>query len=236
MCYLLFIIACAFGADGGVLAEGVGGRISGGPWRAWLDSPGGELPFGMEIRNDNGTWKAWIINGSEKLDVPKVTVSGSDVTFRFPHYASEVRAVASANGSRLDGEWTKRGRNDRIVKLAFHATAGAGPRFGPPPGAGVCRFGTSVAGRWAMKFEQDKDPCVGVFEASDGGVTGTVLTPTGDFRFLAGDFCSDKPGADTRAGRLRLSAFDGAHTFLIDRKSTRLNSSHSAKSRMPSSA
>ncbi len=38
-------------------------------------------------------------------------------------------------------------------------------------------------------------------------LTGTFLTPTGDYRFLEGTY---------RLGRLRLSTFDGAHAFLFD--------------------
>jgi len=216
MCYIAVILACVIGFGGGDRAEDVGGRIPEGPWRAWLDSPGRELPFGLELKAVGGVWKAWVINGSERLDVPKVTVVGSEITLAFPHYGSAIRATLSADGLRLDGEWNKRGRNDRVVKLAFHAAAGAAPRFPPPvDGADACRSGAAVAGRWAMKFEQDNDACVGVFEASDGGITGTVLTPTGDFRFLAGDFCSEKSGTEKRPGRLRLSAFDGSHAFLI---------------------
>jgi hypothetical protein len=94
--------------------------------------------------------------------------------------------------------------------MPFHAAAGAQPRFVrsenhyPPSGQTL----TPLARRWSVRFARSEDPAVGVFETKpDGGVAGTFLTTTGDYRFLAGDF-------DGR--RLRLSCFDGAHAFLFD--------------------
>jgi len=45
---------------------------AGGEWRAWLDSPGGELPFGLELRHDGDQLSATVINGSERIPVPRV--------------------------------------------------------------------------------------------------------------------------------------------------------------------
>ena len=60
---------------------------------------------------------------------------------------------------------------------------------------------------YAIKFDESDD-AVGRFELEKSGrVTGTILTPTGDYRYLE--------GALAQNGELRVSAFDFAHAFLF---------------------
>ncbi len=87
--------------------------------------------------------------------------------------------------------------------MALHAELGAAPRFRKEGSSSSA----SVAGRWSVRFEKSKDPAVAVFEAAGDTLTGTFLTTTGDFRYLAGSFEGD---------HLRLSCFDGAHALLFD--------------------
>jgi len=69
-----------------------------------------------------------------------------------------------------------------------------------------------VSGRWAIKFIDDSgapEVAVGEFSQSHDVVTGTILTTTGDHRYLAGQVKGDE---------LYLSTFDGAHVFLYKAK------------------
>ncbi|MBM4014253.1 MAG: TlpA family protein disulfide reductase, partial [Planctomycetes bacterium] len=102
----------------------------------------------------------------------------------------------------------------------------------PPPDADRAQlareFSAAVAqanGRHAVRFSGSDDPAVGEFAvAADGTATGTFLTTTGDFRFLAGQLDRGFAGEDGLVGCcddgqphhfLRLSCFDGAHAFLF---------------------
>ncbi len=177
-----------------------------GMWRAWLDSPGGELPFGLELARGVDGWSAWLINGPERIEIPRVRVDGESVVLEMDHYDSRIHARLSQHGKRLDGTWSKQGAGTKQSKLPFRAMAGGGPRFSQreknsPAG--------SIDGRWLVKFSSSEDPAVGIFEtkSATGVALGTFLTTTGDYRFLEGDW-------DGR--RLRLSCFDGAHAFLFE--------------------
>lgn len=215
-------MACVVGTGEDPRTQGSSGLVREGPWRAWLQSPGGELPFGLEFRKDESGWHATIINGAERIEVPQLTVGPTKVVLRIPHYDSMISAQVLERGKRLEGEWKKRGRNDKWTKMAFYAAAGDTNRFAPCHAAGSPRAsGKAVAGRWAMKFAGDAEPAVGVFEEGEGAsVVGTVLTTTGDYRFLAGDFCGTPNPSGGYDGQLRLSAFDGAHAFLLTAKTT----------------
>lgn len=175
-----------------------------GPWRATLASPGGELPFALEIDTAGAAGAARVKNGAEVVDVPEVRFEQGELVLGFPHYDSAIRARLVAGV--LEGTWTKRGSTEEPQRLAFRATKGAGARFAPA-GAGDASAPPSIAGRWSVTFAKEARPAVGVFETRGSDVTGTFLTATGDYRYLAGDYAG---------GRLRLSCFDGAHAFLFD--------------------
>lgn len=175
-----------------------------GRWRATLASPGGELPFAIEIEGSGSKLNATLVNGSERIAVPRTTVEGRTVVFSIDHYASRIVAEVGDGGQTMRGLWIKRAAGGGRSTLPFQATAGAQPRFAADAGAPTL----DVDGRWSVRFESSADPAVGVFEqAGDGTVQGTFLTTTGDYRYLAGRVSGD---------RLRLSCFDGAHAFLFD--------------------
>jgi len=175
-----------------------------GTWRAWLDSPGGELPFGLELTPGSGGWSGKILNGLERIDIERVEIDANHLTLGIDHYAATVEATLTSP-TTLEGRWWKTGSKGAISELPFHAIHGESRRFQSLEAA--VETG-SVDGRWSVQFADDEDLAVAVFEQHDGNeVTGTFLTTTGDYRYLAGSF---------EGGRLRLSVFDGAHAFLFD--------------------
>jgi len=177
-----------------------------GPWRAWLESPGGELPFGLEIERAAGQLSATIVNGEERIAIPSTTVEAREIVFDFPHYDSAIRARISPLGMSLKGEWRKRSGADRWTVMPFRAEAGDSPRFRPIEEVRIMT--QAVQGRFAVKFERSEDPAVAILRPGKGnGIEGTILTTTGDYRWLAGSM---------EGVRLRLSCFDGAHAFLVD--------------------
>ena len=179
-----------------------------GRWRAWLTSPGGELPFGLELeRTEADDYQAWIVNGPERIQVARVELDEGELLLSFEPYDSRILATWSGDDSRLEGVWTKTSGLGSSSQLAFQARASASARFEPlnlPDGSAA----SNVAGRWEVDFRSEDTPAVAVLEQSqDGTVSGTFLTATGDYRYLAGSIEGD---------RLRLSCFDGAHAFLFD--------------------
>ena len=182
-------------------------RLAEGEWRAWLDSPGGELPFGLEFSRNGATLEVVIVNGSERIRVPRVEENGAELVLGIDHYDSTLVATVAERGRRVTGRWEKTTGPGQVSSLPFEATAGRQDRFGPEAsdaGSGS----TSIDGRWTVVFSSSDDPAVGIFSSlPDGTVEGTFLTMTGDYRYLAGRF---------EGNRLRMSCFDGAHAFLFD--------------------
>jgi hypothetical protein len=171
-------------------------------WRCTLDLGGAELPFELELEGD----AAFVRNGDERLGVSEFRRDAEQLQLSFPHFDSDLRATRTEDGSYL-GTWRLARRGGRVAELPFRAAPDARWRFEPIPGLSRSAE-QAVAGRWRVQFESEGSPAVGLFEARAGNqVVGTLLTRTGDHRYLAGDWHGE---------RLRLSCFDGAHAFLYD--------------------
>ncbi|MCB9853114.1 MAG: TlpA family protein disulfide reductase [Phycisphaerales bacterium] len=196
-------------------------------FRATLASPGGELPFGLEIiRAPNGKAAARIVNGPEVIELADVRFSEDRLKIDIRHYDATIEARVSESAGMRDairrhyiGRWKKRVDLNTWTELPFEAVEDVPYRFRPGPRVeGELEISEPVEGRWLVRFEKSDDPAIGEFHRTgDGEIVGTFLTATGDYRFLAGDY---------EAGRLRLSAFDGAHAMLFDARldeSGRLN-------------
>ncbi len=175
------------------------------PFRCILKSPGGALPFNLMLIQPNGAdgWTALIQNGEETVQLQDVEFDNARLHISFPHYDAHITALKQDDGTYA-GRWFKTTGPDKQSELPFTATPNVEYRFPPSTRkAGDQRLAYS----WRVKFAKSDDDAVGLFSQSDNGVvTGTFVTTTGDYRFLAGDFDGK---------RLRLSSFDGAHAFLF---------------------
>jgi len=197
---------------------------SGWWWMALVRDDGNRIPFLLYAPRE-GDEQAFIRNGEEEVPVD-ASWEGDTLTLDFPHYDSRLVAtlVDSTQPLRPDkvfeGEWRKTARDEvRVMRVDGNAVQSGHwrNRF-----TGSIRADALVArpepvdifGVWRMDFA-NSGLAKGLFipleirQTPRGrlgeGVAGTVETPTGDYRFLAGD----------NAGRLVLSVFDGAHAFLI---------------------
>lgn len=193
-------------------AEPVAGESLIGTWRATLASPGGPLPFGLRFEAHDGGIEAAVINGEEQAPTSGVAVDGDHVVIAFDFYDSEIDATIADGGTRMSGRWRRTGEGGADSVLAFEAVRGSTERFQPLASAGLAGGDAaaldSVAGVWQTTFvdEDASEPARGELAQAGTRVTGTFLTPTGDYRYLDGSY---------EGGLLRLSTFDGAHAFLF---------------------
>jgi peroxiredoxin len=174
-----------------------------GSYRAALQLPGGELPFGLEIALEDGKVIAWLVNEPERVKVTEVTTSGDAIEMRMPGFDHQL--TAKRRGSQLRGELFMVKARGKRQHIPFTAQRDQPARFFPEPG----QPGGDISGRWAAEFTDDDGGsyiAVGEFQQQGSAVTGTFLTPTGDYRYLTGEM---------RQGKLYLGTFNGGHVFLF---------------------
>lgn len=179
-----------------------------GAWRATLDSPGGALPFGLELRRTGDGLSAHAINGSERVPFSAVLATPHDVTLRIDVYDSLINGVLTQDGNELIGTWTKTTPKGPST-MSFRAQRGELPRFDTPIEKPPYEVPASVDGQWAITFTEDDGSTFvghGLFATARADLEGTILTDTGDYRYLHGRY---------ESGTLELSCFDGGHAFLF---------------------
>lgn len=181
-----------------------------GVWRAVLQTSGGELPFGLDIKPaaQPGHYTVFALNGIERLPMDDALIKNDSLHIPMALFESEL--IGKVDGDRLTGVWRKRRNDLNYQTVPFSARFGQTFRFkeaGSIPAA-------NLTGKWQTLFREKKADgtagdttlAVGLFKQKGSAATGTFLTPTGDYRYLAGDVVGDS---------LFLSCFDGNHAFLF---------------------
>ncbi len=164
---------------------------------------GHDIAFTFEVLTEGGKQHLYVQNGSEKLLVDNLRQQGDSLWIQMPFFASRFALVINKDGS-LAGNYIKDYGN-RLMIVPFTAKHGNAVRY---TASAKPRY--NLAGKWEVKFEGDNEvltKAVGEFsQQRDGTITGTFLTPTGDYRYLAGTVSNDTA---------KLSAFDGGHAVLF---------------------
>ena len=187
------------------------------------------VEFAFDLARTNGEWSITLLNGDERIVVDDVRIEGARLVMGFAHYDSvlEVQLVdAESVGNEHDqvlatGTWSKqRTADQRATMKATVRTArelvGTRTPSEHPAGEAADR----VSGRWSVAFEKSDGAVAEFVVQQDGHASGTILTTTGDYRYLTGRFVpSIQEGqageGDTDQGVLELSTFDGAHAFAV---------------------
>lgn len=170
-----------------------------GNWRGVITLQNHQLPFNFEVTKDSNRYKVFLKNAEEKLLQDEISIKGDSVKITMLIFDIELRA--KINGDKLNGYYFK--NYDPTFKLPFSASFNQNYRF-DKTGSGTVNF----SGKYEVKFIAPKEtyPSVAIFEQKGNIVTGTFLTPTGDYRYLEGNVVNDT---------LLLSTFDGNHAFLF---------------------
>jgi peroxiredoxin len=176
-----------------------------GVWRAELTVAGGKTaPFLFDIQYAGTDSAALTLrNGEERVRLTDLHCAGDTLIVPVEAYDAAIRAVP-------DGRHALRGR---LVKnyiagdtgILFTARHNDSLRFSPSaavPSAGL-------AGTWDVLFINGGDTAhnVGIFTSDNGTVTGSILTGSGDFRYLEGVL--------TGTGAA-LSSFGGLSPYLFE--------------------
>lgn len=179
--------------------------LQNGIWKGELTvAENKRAPFLFEV-SDAGSDVASVtlFNGVERVKLDSVHFQSDTLIIPIASYDAYIEGVVS--GDLIEGKFIKNYiENDPGVP--FHATFGVKERFSPSGSIPD----TPVDGKWDMLFISEKGDTtrnVGVFKSENNIVTGSILTNSGDLRFLEGVYTES--GVD-------LSAFGGLSPYLIE--------------------
>ncbi|MEJ7666783.1 MAG: hypothetical protein WKG07_48395 [Hymenobacter sp.] len=171
-----------------------------GSWHGELATQGPSNSISIRDKDRGNNPVVYLLNqgldGEERLRCNEITAAGDSVTIRL-HVFDAALVVRADGQNKLKGTWVKYDTKEPY-RVPLTATLGQQPLFAETAGAAA-----AFTGNWRTTFTNEKGhayPAVGIFKQTGAALTGTFLTTTGDYRYLAGRV--DGNG-------LRLSTFDG---------------------------
>ncbi len=173
-----------------------------GVYRGVISVEGGDLPFGLELTREDDELVAYLINGPERVRTSAVEIDGNQLTIQMPGY--QHRLEARFVDARFEGTVQFLRPRGVIKSVRFVGMPAQNWRFFPKPDAAPMDF----SGRWALTFRgEDGSERAAIAELTQTGheVAGTMLRPSGDDRYIAGE---------ARGDTLFLSRFDGGSAYL----------------------
>ena len=180
-------------------------NIPSGIWRAILNIQNKEVPFLMEVRERKEAAPIFIIrNGEERIEATDVSYRNDSVVINMPEFDAEI--IAKSEGNTLSGVFSKNLPGNAIYRVPFQAQHGETHRFSKNPDQAT----VDISGKWDVTFttaEGRTSQAVGIFTQKANHLTGTFLTPTGDYRFLEGQVSGN---------RFSLSTFNGESILLFE--------------------
>ena len=178
-------------------------HLTDGLWRGVFQIQDTEIPFIFEVKSaDKESPAAILINGADRFVLTGVSYRNDSVIIPIKIYDAVMEAKIS--GESMNGRLVKLYSNRPDGKIPFTAQKGDLPRFEVTDE----KAAVSLDGRWEITVpERDNARQVGVFtQTNDGHLSGSILTTTGDYRYLEGT---------VQANRFYLSAFAGMTPYLV---------------------
>jgi thiol-disulfide isomerase/thioredoxin len=195
ICIFVLLLSCAREND-------KKNELKTGVWRATIEMQKQLLPFNFEVVKDSKEgYDVYLRNAAERLLLDEVIVRNDSVDIGLHVFDANIKAAI--RGDSLVGLFIKNYEKD--YRIPFRAAYGQSFRFLPGKSAEPV---PDFSGTYQVTFvdKQDTTQAIGVFEQKGDTVTGTFLTPTGDYRYLQGNVVD---------GKMQLSTFDGNHSYLF---------------------
>lgn len=172
-----------------------GSELNPGVWRAALyTSDSTEIPFNFNLVFNEGDTLMEILTGDNVYTVRDISRRGDSLFVTMPLFSSGFALAIHDN--IVEGKFL-RATYDMDVK----AWPGIDKRFLAEPSENS----SLAAGRWLVNLGERE--IIGEFSENNGRVTGSFLTPSGDYRFFEGIL--------DQSGELMLSCFDGGFIRLF---------------------
>lgn len=177
--------------------------LKNGIWRATLQrADGHQVVFNFQVTDSADKKVLYVFNANDRMEVDSLVFNGDSVFIQMPFFDSWFKAKINPDGS-LKGTWTKNYGN-RLATMPFDAVPGDSIRF-----SAYGKPARNISGSWAAVFPGEKGDtfrAIGLFRQQGNQLTGTFMSPSGDYRYLQGVISGDT---------MKLSGFDGCHALLF---------------------
>lgn len=179
-------------------------ELNAGPWRFELNTTYGKVPFIINIKKVKKHYSGTLLNGKEKIALSDIEVNKDGI--KIPLQTYEMGLEMSVPKKGMMQGFLVRYNKKPVIKTPVVAVQGVNERF--PEEKSSPKI--DLNGRWAVTLvDKDmgtKENGVIVFEQKGNDLHGSILTPTGDYRYLEG-FVS--------GNEFEAASFDGVYNYLL---------------------
>ncbi len=158
-------------------------RFKSGPWLFELHTNNATVPFIVHFRWKGKKLLGELDNGLEKIALHDITVKDDQIIIPIQTY--EITMELSKQNDKIYSGYLIRHNKNPIVKTAVKATQGVKHRF---PSNRI-KPEKDYTGRYRVEIlDEDgaKSQGVLVLKQKESALTGSLLTPTGDYRYFEG--------------------------------------------------
>jgi thiol-disulfide isomerase/thioredoxin len=179
-----------------------------GIWQgSLLREDGFKIPIKLQVETKGSQQTIYVVNGTERLAIEAPVLAGDSIVLNMPVFESFFKVKHAAN--ELTGYWIKGGSNkSSVIPFEAHPQTIASLNKKTITASNKAKsVKGNLTGKWDLQIskpDQSKRPAIGNFVQKGTTLTGSVLTPTGDYRYMAGTVFGDS---------LQLSTFDGVHAL-----------------------
>ncbi len=173
-----------------------------GLWRGGFTIGENEIPFLFEAVGQTAELSSvFLINGSDRFQLKNVSYKNDSVFIPIDLYDAVLQAKILDHA--IQGRLVKSGTAPE-KGIPFTAKYGQAPRFAVKPE----KPAVSLIGTWDIVIGKGEsvEKTVGNFDQKEAMLTGSILTTTGDYRFLEGDVYGKM---------FEMSTFGGSTPYLI---------------------
>lgn len=166
-----------------VSASAAKNDIEEGPWRFEMRATYGVIPFVIEFKYKGKKLTGVLRNGKETIKIPEIDRKDDLIKVPLQHYENGLE-LTILNKETMKGDFVRYNKNPE-VRIPVDGKKGGKERYKGP----WTKPADNFSGEWSvtMKEEDGKESqAVVILDQKDSKLNGTIMSPTGDYRYFEG--------------------------------------------------
>lgn len=192
---LLMILAC-FSA--------LAAELNAGPWRFLLKTTNADIPFVVKFSYQDKKLIGILRNGAESIALDEISDTNGSISIPLQTYELSLELSVLSKNS-VSGYLVRHNKNP-IVKTPVIGTFGHKQRYDIDKNNKAM---IDLTGKWSIDMVDEqgtKTSGIGKFVQKKNKLKGTILSPTGDFRYLEGY---------VNGNSFEAASFDGVYNYVL---------------------
>lgn len=177
-----------------------------GVWRFELRYPNVSIPFLIELEPGRRGWSGTLINGAERIPLEEIRVAKGRWIIPLQTYQNHLELDIRSK-TTISGHFVKSSKKPE-ERIPLYGVHGAFRRFNRV----VNKPTVDLSGKWSMEMtgsDGSKSMAIALFDQTGATLTASILTPTGDYRYIDGVAFGTE---------FETAAFDGVFNFIFKGK------------------